>query len=531
MMDLQNSQDTQVPRLFSSYTRPTISELCCNWFNHNIAGIFSSSEDWLEDLSDENPLPTQKKKKSKRGFQSAHSQQNKKLRRRRSVRSSTLAIVSAQKKKQHKRRLGNAGSTALLSSLATLFMLNGANADLNTGSVLHWSFDGNTNDLAGYGNDGVPINNPSYVTDRNNNLGGALEFNGVNQYVSLLSPNGLPVGSDPRAISLWFKWSAVVRPEPAIEIMGYGPNQPDRRLGVAIEHTQPGERYLGVENLGSFRGFPWGGDTDWHHLAVVYPEGEVTTDKFKIYFDGALQNCTNVFPPHALNTGGAPMTVGCLPEANVYYFNGAVDDLRMFNCSKTDSEIQALYDEGKTSTSTSTTTSTSSTSTSSSTTTTTTTTRPIPTSRRARTVPTSLFGTSVAVSLSTLPAISSGVGSVSGGLGLLPMLFMIVGPIVALSFVVFLIVKALKRRLDNADSTDQQNIELGNESSNQNTSESQKNQYGASPSSPVALFGGSYANRPIQPLGIEEQYQCTPDQVVSTLDPKEEHYRKTPSNV
>jgi hypothetical protein len=196
-------------------------------------------------------------------------------------------------------------------------------------AVAVWLFDegkGDTaEDFTGNGNDGKLMNGSKWVEGK---FGKALEFNGTNNYVEVSQPKGLPIGSAARTVSLWFKWSDIRWPCPAIQIMGYGANVSGQRLGLTIECSPHG---LGIETCLFARTFSWDGDTNWHHLAVAYPEGETTTSGFKIYFDGVLQKAEDRAAPQKLNTTGAPLTIGVLPQALVYYFNGAVDDIAVFD--------------------------------------------------------------------------------------------------------------------------------------------------------------------------------------------------------
>lgn len=207
-----------------------------------------------------------------------------------------------------------------------------------------WLFDegsGNVaKDYTGNGNDGNLINNPKWVDGK---FGKALEFNGTNSYVDVSAPNGLPKGSAARTVSLWFKWSEIKWPSPGVEIMGYGPNSNSTRLGMWIGSSP---HCLGIETCNFGVVFPWDGDTNWHHLVAAYPKGETGADKFKIYFDGVLQKSEASGAIQNLNTGDSPLTIGVLPQAKVYYFNGIVDDVAIFGEELSEGDIKGIMKGG-----------------------------------------------------------------------------------------------------------------------------------------------------------------------------------------
>lgn len=195
-------------------------------------------------------------------------------------------------------------------------------------AVAVWLFDEGSGDevkdSTENGNDGTLKNGPEWVEGK---FGKALKFDGVDDCVDISSQNGFPKGSDTRSISLWFKWSEIKWPSPGIEIMGYGTNSNSQRLGIWIDSSKA----LGIETCNYGRVFSWNGDTDWHNLTVTYPAGETETDKFKLYFDGNLQSGKDIGTVQTMNTSSSPLSIGVLPDPKVYYFNGIIDEVAIFN--------------------------------------------------------------------------------------------------------------------------------------------------------------------------------------------------------
>jgi hypothetical protein len=88
----------------------------------------------------------------------------------------------------------------------------------------------------------------------------------------------------------------------------------------------------------------------WHHYSVTFSNGVV-----KGYFDGSLFETSSV-PVAALTMGGQYMGIACWTfnadpwmdlsvdeDPNNAWLNGAVDDLRIYNRTLSDTEIAALY--------------------------------------------------------------------------------------------------------------------------------------------------------------------------------------------
>jgi len=213
-----------------------------------------------------------------------------------------------------------------------------AKVDLKS-AIAVWLFDEGSGDVVKdyteNGNDGKLTNGPVWTEGK---IGKAVKFDGVDDYVNVTSQNGFPKGSDPRTVSLWIKWSEVKWPSPGIEVMGYGTNSNSQRLGIWIDSSKA----LGIETCNYGRVFSWDGDTNWHHLAVAYPAGETKTDKFKLYFDGVLQSGKDIGTVQTLNTSNNPLAIGVLPDPKVYYFNGTLDEVAIFNEELSEGDIKSI---------------------------------------------------------------------------------------------------------------------------------------------------------------------------------------------
>ncbi|MCJ7632043.1 LamG domain-containing protein [Candidatus Bathyarchaeota archaeon] len=77
----------------------------------------------------------------------------------------------------------------------------------------------------------------------------------------------------------------------------------------------------------------------WHHIAGVY-------DGTKIYLDvdGVLDNFKET--AWLISISEHPVLIGGNAERTERYWNGLIDDVRIYSCALNEAEIKALY-EGK----------------------------------------------------------------------------------------------------------------------------------------------------------------------------------------
>src|SRR5690606_35587806 len=94
---------------------------------------------------------------------------------------------------------------------------------------------------------------------------------------------------------------------------------------------------------GGFNGTINVNDGNWHHVAVTY-NNSLTTNKYKLYVDGVLDTENNITQP--LNTAAATdMIIGKRISASLGgYFDGSIDEVRVWNVARTQEEIAANMD-------------------------------------------------------------------------------------------------------------------------------------------------------------------------------------------
>jgi len=208
--------------------------------------------------------------------------------------------------------------------------------------IAHYKFDEGSGSIAydssGNGNTGTLsgswATSTAWVAGK---YGTALDFDGSDDHITI--PDGT-VPTAPRTVSMWFK-SDNIASEQSLFFVGptSGCNPSSQRLAISIESLTNKLVYhtgCGVEqstsDLTSER---------WYHVVLVLT---ANTDS-KIYLDGLLvSDSTDGQSIGALNNAliGAEWAGG----AKTRYFNGLIDDVRIYNYARTPQEIQLDYNAG-----------------------------------------------------------------------------------------------------------------------------------------------------------------------------------------
>ena len=230
--------------------------------------------------------------------------------------------------------------TLLLSGVAV-------SADLTTGLIAHYSFDDCTaNDNSGENKNGTISGNP---TCTNGKIPDVIEltafnFNGTTDYVEIPHPGYLAEGS----VAGWVYYSSIPKPLPGSGLYWFG---------------LTGQGLGGGDGM-QFGQFPWNGSSigfgtyqldgsgwnvadsgvtptkgQWYHMV-----GTFGANGIKIYLNGKLKG-------ENASTGGIPTyTHSAYLAIDAYktFFNGSLDDVRIYNRALTSSEITELYNAGST---------------------------------------------------------------------------------------------------------------------------------------------------------------------------------------
>jgi PKD repeat protein len=247
---------------------------------------------------------------------------------------------------------------SLLIPLVSLFIffitggalfVSSAQADEPTsGLVGWWRAEGNGLDSASSNNTTVS-GSVTYAAGRS---GQAFSFNGSDGYADKTSPDSsLNIGNQSWTISAWVKSSCSGTSNQYI-VSRY-------ECGWASDCTSayPAvyELYLTGDGYATFyvRSTASDGvgaadsadlrDGAWHHISGVLDRG---SSELKLFVDGRLKNSTSASGLGSINDSGSPLEIGRIFRQSWgspgYYFNGLIDEVRIYNRALTASEVYAL---------------------------------------------------------------------------------------------------------------------------------------------------------------------------------------------
>jgi hypothetical protein len=207
-----------------------------------------------------------------------------------------------------------------------------------------WTFDSiDTNDISGRFNNGVPTA-VTFTYGRTLPFGGtplAAKFDGGTSKIDL--PNiGLGLGNTPRTFCAWIyplTFSGQV-------VFSYGVSTSNSQFSVLIGQEIAGDIYLALSSN------DWSTSTSvmaanrWSHIAAVYDGGTTSTSTVHLYANGIPQtSLSNFGTPGAINTSDTNWGIGRQRLDNARYFNGNIDDARVFGRALSAQEIYSIYSE------------------------------------------------------------------------------------------------------------------------------------------------------------------------------------------
>lgn len=213
-----------------------------------------------------------------------------------------------------------------------------------SGLVGHWKFDEDEGliayDFSGNSNHGDLINNPTRATSTCI-LGGCLDLNGSNNYVNAGDFSGSGI-SDPSifgeiSFSVW-----VYRKGPgsgsADYIISSGGQTGSR--GIALHHQHGGDALSANVKNGNTRWVVNGltiQNNTWYHIFATW-DGETLS----LYINGQLQGEDTGSPGTDSDTQSI-LTFGRPNNADNYYWEGIIDDIRIYNRALSAEEVINLY--------------------------------------------------------------------------------------------------------------------------------------------------------------------------------------------
>ncbi len=203
--------------------------------------------------------------------------------------------------------------------------------------VAHWGFDrtaGNVVlDSSWYKNDGT-MSASAVRAINQGKYGSAIQFNGSDSYIDINGYKGIS-GGQSRTVTAWIKTTAT-----------------DGTI-VAWGAPQTSEKWMFMVTNGKLRAAVWGGqivgsrniaDGNWHCVAVVL-DNDSTPDisEAKLYVDGQPETISQTTACTVNTVCDSDVYIGVIDTTTGNYFNGIIDDVRIYDRALSDTEITSLY--------------------------------------------------------------------------------------------------------------------------------------------------------------------------------------------
>jgi len=212
---------------------------------------------------------------------------------------------------------------------------------LTDGLVAYYPFNGNANDASGNGHNGTVYGGTTMTTNRFGQANAAYDFDGSTGYI------GIPQNSVLNSLTTNFTLSAWIWQRESItngyrildkETAGNGDGWSFDTYNCI---DQTGNR-LRLEGANANNSCNVPGETEyslmqWHHVVAT-----VSGTNGKVYLDGTLEGSGNVgnIP---VNTLDVYIGLAHPGRGSGFWFNGHIDDVRIYNRTLSDSEVQQLY--------------------------------------------------------------------------------------------------------------------------------------------------------------------------------------------
>ncbi len=208
--------------------------------------------------------------------------------------------------------------------------------------VAHWKLDeysGNTAKDSVGGMDGLLLADRHWMPF-DGRIGGALLFDGIGDQIDCGNSSALQI-RDRITVAAWIKVVLFHRPFQAIVTKG----DSSFRLQRAVETSALEFACSGVQVAGTDYGNIYGtlpvDDGQWHHAVGTY-DGQ----RLALYIDGRLDMAVNA--TGRINRNAWPLLIGENAERGLRYWNGMIDDVRIYNYALSESDILGLYRSGRT---------------------------------------------------------------------------------------------------------------------------------------------------------------------------------------
>ncbi|MBK9452741.1 MAG: T9SS type A sorting domain-containing protein [Bacteroidetes bacterium] len=234
-------------------------------------------------------------------------------------------------------------------TLLLIVLLLGGNmaiqAQVTNGLVAKYSFNGGNADDEVGSNHGT-VTGATLTTDRFGNADMAYSFDGIDDHIDLTDGAEFQMGTGDFSISLWVNYTVAQQGVIFSKRDGATSNYSQYNISV-IANPQFGgisknvwtfERCSASDDRSALVGDISG---SWKHVVFVHGYMDSTI----IYVDGQYVAHDMGWFGGQFNVAGRPLVLGYHSENMANFFNGQLDDMRVYNRKLGESEVITLYNE------------------------------------------------------------------------------------------------------------------------------------------------------------------------------------------
>lgn len=215
-------------------------------------------------------------------------------------------------------------------------------SDLKKGLVAYYPFNGNANDESGNNNHGK-INGASFVSDKFGNPGKALNFDGFDNSVEIPSSPSINITGSlsiscwicPHTSGIWESWVAKTNANGSKSQWRFGFGDPaSGSFGLTIWNLGWGDYWLNKKKILL---------NSWSHVLLIADQNKHTVTYYlNGEFAGTVESIKN------FSGSDGSLFIGHQKD-DFLYFDGLIDEVRIYNRVLKRSEVRALYKNFKTS--------------------------------------------------------------------------------------------------------------------------------------------------------------------------------------
>lgn len=222
------------------------------------------------------------------------------------------------------------------------FIMDSGAIVITDGLVAGYSFSGNAGDDSGNGNDGT-VYGAQLTTDRFGNVDSAYQFDGTSSFIEVADSVDLRLAQTDFTISSWSNPMGLNANHNALLAKrGLGSNNGWMHTVQTLDAASVRPFY--IVSGGNYDPRVYGTAViplnAWVHMALTY---DLSTQTARFYVNGELSS-EHGSVPSPIASATSSLIIGGDSSAGIYRFNGAIDDISIYNRALSVQEITELYE-------------------------------------------------------------------------------------------------------------------------------------------------------------------------------------------